>query len=801
MKGRWLYLWTAGLILVLASALSAGELYQTVRFSPTDLVFSKAGGYDVVELNGCPASSDVGKPRLPRLVQALVMPAGAQVRSVEVVFIEEGSLEGTYDIIPAQPDVPLPMPGRKFTTSEPSPDLGVYSVNEAYPSKVVRTLGTGTLCGYSIGHVEINPVRYNPVSKQLTVASRITYRVVYDESATEGTVPTAYQKEVFGQEVRNLVANPQAVDLYAPRISAGTGVTSLPPGTFKYVIISTPPVDTVFQRLATWKTAKGVPDTVVRMSYIVANYTGYDTIEKVRKFIKDAKNTWGTVYVLLGGQGDERNSGQNLVPARKAYYIQSGVGGYTDEDTIPCDLYYSDLDSTWDANNNHVWGQRADAVNMYADIYVGRAPVRTVAQAQNFVAKVLKYEQSPPTGYVAKMLLPTGILWSSYEERPTQRAIARMTPTGWLDDSLFERNGTLSRAAMVSSMNNGRGMGHWVGHGDENGIYYNGGSSVYYSSSDADAASNGDKEGIAIAIACFNGAWDEVSGGDCLAEHIVNRVGGGCVGVMMNSRYGWGAYVSGYVMGPSERIDTTFYSKIFARNTYHLGPALAAAKDAWVPYADSARQYDMTRWCLYELNLLGDPELPLWTAEPTAMTVSHPTSITTGSQSFTVTVSAFLDAVDSASVCLWKGSEVYATGLTNSSGQFTTTINPTTVGTMSVTVTKQNRLPYQGTCGVASGVDAEPTPGLLPLRFELGVPKPNPAKGIGTVQYALPKESQVSLKVYDASGRCVKTLASGCEAAGWKRISWDSKDLAAGVYFYRFEACGFTTTRKLVVVR
>ena len=100
-------------------------------------------------------------------------------------------------------------------------------------------------------------------------------------------------------------------------------------------------------------------------------------------------------------------------------------------------------------------------------------------------------------------------------------------------------------------------------------------------------------------------------GGDCFAEHLVNRVGGGLVAAMMNSRYGWGAYVSGYVPGPSERIDTSFYYNVLVDDMFHIGEAHSVAKDAWVFYADSGAQYDMTRWCLYELNLLGDPEMDI----------------------------------------------------------------------------------------------------------------------------------------------------------------------------------------------
>ena len=162
-------------------------------------------------------------------------------------------------------------------------------------------------------------------------------------------------------------------------------------------------MDTVFQRLAAWKTLKGVPGNVVLVSWINANYTGYDLQEKIRNFIIDAHATWGTDYILLGGQGDYNTAGQNIVPTRMA-----NTGSEGDE---PCDLYYECLDGTWDANGNHVYGEIADNPDLYPDVYVGRAPVYNVAMAQNFVYKVITYEQNPPANYVKHMNLLTGILW------------------------------------------------------------------------------------------------------------------------------------------------------------------------------------------------------------------------------------------------------------------------------------------------------------------------------------------------------------------------------------------------------
>jgi hypothetical protein len=296
----------------------AGELFQTATFSRRDLSFDKAGGYDRIELAGVPATGPVGAPRLPLLVQALAIPAGAAISGVEIVSADEVELAGTYDVAPAQKAVPLPMPGKTFTVDPVAPDAAIYQQNALYPAALAAALSTGSLCGYRIGHVAINPVRYNPVTKKLYFSQRITYRVRYQEGKAEATIPTGYQQELFGQQAKALVANPSDVDRFAPRVERKHS-KALPAGDYRAVIISgLAAYDTVFARLAAWHTRKGYRDTVINVSSIYSGYAGYDNTEKIRNFIIEAKNTWGTVFVLLAGQGDDLNAGQNLVPDRKS---------------------------------------------------------------------------------------------------------------------------------------------------------------------------------------------------------------------------------------------------------------------------------------------------------------------------------------------------------------------------------------------------------------------------------------------------------------------------------------------------
>jgi hypothetical protein len=94
----------------------------------------------------------------------------------------------------------------------------------------------------------------------------------------------------------------------------------------------------------------------------------------------------------------------------------------------------------------------------------------------------------------------------------------------------------------------------------------------------------------------------------------------------------------------------------------------------------------------------------------------------------------------------------------------------------------------------------------IPAKPSLSACRPNPFRDRTQISYALPAAGNVSLRVYDVTGRTVRTLASGHQKAGSYSVSWDSKDsrgrqVARGVYFYRLDTPGFRSVKKAVVAR
>ena len=89
----------------------------------------------------------------------------------------------------------------------------------------------------------------------------------------------------------------------------------------------------------------------------------------------------------------------------------------------------------------------------------------------------------------------------------------------------------------------------------------------------------------------------------------------------------------------------------------------------------------------------------------------------------------------------------------------------------------------------------------LPSTFSLGQNYPNPFNPTTTINYTLPKDSFVELKIYNLLGKEIQTLVAKKQAAGFYRVVFNGSDLGSGLYFYRLEADGFKDTKRLVLVK
>lgn len=88
-----------------------------------------------------------------------------------------------------------------------------------------------------------------------------------------------------------------------------------------------------------------------------------------------------------------------------------------------------------------------------------------------------------------------------------------------------------------------------------------------------------------------------------------------------------------------------------------------------------------------------------------------------------------------------------------------------------------------------------------PARIELDQNYPNPFNPVTNISYSLPQGADVSLKVFDMTGRLVSVLVDEVQPAGTYQQTFDASNLSSGVYFYRLTANGLDLTRKMTLVK
>lgn len=731
------------------------DLQYTLSFSKEDLSFDTLLGYDLVTMKESSYNSEIGKPMIPMKNIMIALPSGMKATHVRILSIQEQSIQGTYTIIPAQK--PLPVGSTSESILSVRPNRATYTSPLSYPLRLV-TLGEQTdLAGQSMIQITIFPLEYYPLQKKLTLIQSINIVV----EGVGGYICNDYLprtisengRMMYEQMIKGMVINPETVELCTSSNPQPLGV---PPGDYDYVIITQESWVSAFQSLANWKTQKGVPATIVTTNWIY-NSGGYSgtNVEKIRAFVQDVYTTWGATYILIGGDID-------VVPCH--YKTFSSV----DPDPVPNDVYFADFDNDW-----------------VCEVNIGRAsvtgPGTGVGQIGNFINKILTYETNPPlTNYAMNAAFFGFNLDSSTPAEQCKINIKNTyIPTTWTMTTVYDSQTGNHKTNVINALNAGQNLVNHADHSNNDCMgtgYVNHNLLVY--SSDMDALTNGNKQTIFYSMGCDPAAYD-VS--NCIAEHFVRDNNGGGIAFIGNSRYGW--YNPGYTNTLSMEYDIRFFRSIFQDGLYSLGTAFSDHKnDVIAGHAGSAiYQYIYT-----ELTLLGDPELPIWTENPSTLIVSHPLSLPLGSSSFTVHVETTTGSdVANAYVCLWKGSEIYQRGFTTSTGNATFTVSPVTSGIMNVTVTKHNYIPSETTAQVAGGnlppnQPSSPTPSNNAINVSLttnlswtgGDPNPN-----DTVTYDVyfgtssnpPKViSNQSATTYDLGVLNYNTTYH------WKIVSWDN---------------------------
>lgn len=466
-------------------------------------------------------------------------------------------------------------------------------------------------------------------------------------------------------------------------------------GNSEYLIITNEELKEAFQPLADWKNRKGIPSEIKTVEDIYKEFDGVDDAEKVRNYLIDMYANSDLMWVLLGGQQQtpeaDAVSDQDtpLVPHRQ-FYCETLIAGEDYDGTIASDLYFSDLDGTWDDNENGVWGEVDDNLDMYTDLFVTRVPVDTVEEAQTFVNKVLAYEQNPPEDFATDVLFlseDTGFFGidssmaldpfgrDHFPERFDIKKLYR-DPTLYTD---AEQN---SRDSQYDATNFGYNLYAHFGHG--------GGRDVgHLDEEDLMSLTNSPRNGVFISTACESGAFWRLD--TCGGDNWLRSPDGGGVAYTGYTNTG-----IGYPSGMNFIIE--FYDLLLDKDNpiVNFGQTYSEARQAYTNDKDMHKELHPDRWSSLSMVAFGDPEMPIWTYEPKEMEVEHNNRGVIGQNRFKVYATANGKALKNAKVTISDDEgEWNLSAITDEDGKAEICFEPEKAGKLHLTVTALHFIPYK----------------------------------------------------------------------------------------------------------
>lgn len=648
------------LICVLGVSASIQKIELSFNESDFDYVVDASTHNTHVE---CPKSNATypgkGLPALPLLSENILLKPGHEYVSTKVTYIKRVVKERvTLDKCKEQLPTDISIGDSQPSGNEP------YAYD--FPDSVYMLSGISPVEGYQVLHYVISPYEYVRSSGTLYFIDKMTLEIETKdlETSSGSSGLTMFNHELVG----SLVNNTAVLD-HDP-LSTGYSTP------IDYLLITSDALADSFQPLLDWKHVKGLRVAVRTVEEIDSRYTGSDLPYKIKRCIQDFHNYNGVRFVLLGGDTE-------VVPTR---YCNMGTYRFNKDDpqsnNIPTDKYYACLGKTfsWDKNGNGVYGEAEDDVDLLDDVYLTRIPVNTATDAYNVSLKFIDSEKNPV--WYGQMLLAGCMLRRDVTFSPSDAELMGMrlynehiaphrvismykyfdTDTSFGDGAQHD----LTPDGLVSDLCEGFNFIEYIGHGSPYHweVEYQ---DLFRSIPHAQSVKSDYNTTIITTPSCSTNYFDcsEQSGfGPCLSEVFIRNPQSGVVGYFGCSRSGF--YDSGIIdgYGPSLRYDASFYDMLFSETitNKNFGKVTSLAKLQRISLIFSDKQLidgetitaKDERWVQYGINPVGDPEMPLFTAEPMTFdnakcTISMKPGLISSGLSFVTTIDT---GEDGCRVCI-----------------------------------------------------------------------------------------------------------------------------------------------------
>lgn len=397
-------------------------------------MLSEKQGYVNINVEGCRLTRSAGQPILPVATKTLTFPLGTHIFDVQCRPGDMATME--------LPDKPMPAPCLVSCDGDLASEVRegpVYRSNQVYPSEWIRWRANGGLQdGEHVTYLTLNvyPVRYHPTDGFIEYIRSIDISVTCELG--EGLVTGDNYDMVI---ISPLTFFPAVSNLIEHKESLGLSCQ--------------------------WATLLQIANG----RYFPAQ--GSDAAEKIKYFIKNAVEQWGTRYVLIMG-------GPGRVPMRTVYTQPAADAS----ETFTSDLYYEDIYdgdggfSSWDSNNNDYYGEynhsgNIDEMDLYPDVHVGRLACRSGIEAWFAVGKIIGYESSTAGDWYHRFVVAGGDSFNDGPQWGTDYYEGEITvnvSTAYMEDfmpvKLLGSNGRLSKENIKGEWSQGAGFVNLEGHGN-----------------------------------------------------------------------------------------------------------------------------------------------------------------------------------------------------------------------------------------------------------------------------------------------------------------------------------------------
>lgn len=608
--------------------------FKVDGFDQQDLMI-QGQAFSLISLPGEAQRLRKGWPELPVIARSVIIPDDRRME-LRVTDIEYTDLQGITPA-PSKGDLPRTVdPAQVPFTFD-----NFYAGSTWYPQEEAAQREPYILRDFRATTVLVTPIRYQPSTGTLRVATRMVVELV--DTGPGGA-------NVF---VRDLGAPAVTVcfdEIYRGRFlnyRTRSDKYAMVPETGSMLVICADPFASAMQPFLDWKNQSGISTTMVLMSEVGT------TPAQVQDYIANRYNAPGSpklAFVLLVG-----DSGQVPTPT-------------SDEGAA---------DPTYGKISGDDW---------YPEVVIGRFSAETVAQVQTQVARSVDYEKNPLLAGGDWYARGAGIASNQgpgddfeFDNRHVRKIRTKLLNYGYASvDSIYD---PFANADMVTaSINQGRGIINYCGHGD-----YEGWGSSGFKSANVSALANDHMLPFIISVACLNGQF---AGSNCFAEAWLRATGNGiatgAVAAYMSSiNQSWNPPMA--AQDEANDLLVTDRARTFGSLCFN-GSCLM------IDQYGSAGAPVFNTWIIF-----GDPSLRVRTKAPSPMLAIHPDSVTADTPELEVVTDC-----PGATCGLALDGTLLGSAVADTNGNATVIVaGPLSAGqNVTLTVTGYNRIPYIGQIAV-----------------------------------------------------------------------------------------------------